>query len=123
MILQSENIYSDSAEYDQEEIATMLHKLNKNNLLQLLVVTRFDCVQSQYAKIQTLYNKPSQFMGAYAKATLHIKMSNYDNQAISQGFNYDDAIINEEMGKVIEYCKFLNNEKYKETWSRPGVNK
>ena len=49
----------ENAEYNQEEIALILHKLNKNNLLQALTARRFDCVQVQFAKTKTSYNEPS----------------------------------------------------------------
>ena len=51
----------DHAENGQDEIATMLHKLDKNNLLHLqaLLATRFDHMQAQYASTQTSYNEPS----------------------------------------------------------------
>ena len=58
----------DSEEYYQKEIDTMLHNLDKNNLLQALSATQFEHVQAQYANTQSAYNKPSQFTGGYAKA-------------------------------------------------------
>ena len=51
----------DNVEYNHKEIAMMLHKLDKSNLLQELVATRFVCVKAQYAKTQTSYHEPSKF--------------------------------------------------------------
>lgn len=48
----------ENEEYNEEEVATMMHKLDKNNLLQALAATRFYFVDLQYAKTQTWYNEP-----------------------------------------------------------------
>ena len=52
----------DSVEYDHEQIATMLHKLDKNNLIQALSAVQFDRIQAQYSKTQSTYNEPSIFL-------------------------------------------------------------
>ena len=52
---------SDSAEYNQEEISKMMHKLEKTNKRIAMIATRFDPIQAEYTKTQTLYNEPSYF--------------------------------------------------------------
>ena len=49
-------------EYNHEQIATMLHKLDNNNLIQALSATKFDQVQAQYSKMESTYNEPSIFL-------------------------------------------------------------
>ena len=83
----------DIAEYDHDKITTILHKLDKNNLLQALAATTFDYVQAKYAKTQTFFNEPLKFTGGYTKAISLIKRNNYNQQCVFQGYNYAEAVI------------------------------
>lgn len=39
-----------------------------------------------------------------------------------QGYKYANRVIDQESGKAMEYKDLLNHDRYKETWSRAGVN-
>lgn len=49
-------------------------------------------------------------------------MSNYDKYGCFQRYKYTDIVVDEETGKVMEYCDLLYDERYKKTWSRAGIN-
>ena len=112
---------NDSAEYSQEEISKMLHKLNKTNKRIAMTATRFDCIQVEYAKTQTSYNEPLYFTGGHAKGIAQIEINNYDQCGL-QGYKYADTVIDEETGKALEYQELLKDPWYKDTWSRDGSN-
>ena len=98
----------------------MLKMFDQNNYQQVMAATRFEHVQEEYTKSHTSYNVPSQFTGGYVKAISYIEMSNYDNHDTFQGYKYANTVIDEEIGRVMEYLNLLKDERYKETRSRAG---
>lgn len=58
---------ADAAEYDEDEIKTMLHKPDKNNIRAALTATRYERAEAEYAKIKSRYNPPLQFTAGFAK--------------------------------------------------------
>ena len=68
-----------------------------------------------------LINEPSYFTGEYTKAIGQIEMDNYDQCGL-QGYKYADTVIDEEIGKAIEYQELLKDLQYKDTRSRAGSN-
>ena len=110
----------DVADYDEDEIKSMLHKPNNNNIREAMASTRFERVQAAYAKTKSEYSKPSMYSAGYARGIEIIEMGLTETPY--QGYKYASVVIDEETGKAMEYRDLLKDERHSDTWAKAGAN-
>lgn len=102
-------------EYYEDEIATMMSKLDENNMLQALAAIWHEKVEAIYAETKSSYFSLSMFAAGYAKVMAQIKM-NSCNRLAYQGYKYAKVVVDEETGKTM-ISRGVIRRRNKRIWS------
>ena len=115
---------SDSEDYEEKEIKTMLCPTEQNtNILRILAATKHEQIIEKYATMEIVYTPPSQFSGGFSTAMECIEMMaleaiNKRFKTISpQDYKWANTVIGEETGDVMNLKKLMRHPKYTETWT------
>ena len=95
--------------------------------MRVLAATKHKRIIETYAKMETIYTPPSQFLRGFSKAMECVEMMVLE--AVNMGFgtiggqdyHYANAVIDEETGNVMNLKKLLKHPKYMETWTKAAA--
>ena len=91
-----------TAEHNEEQIKTMMHKPKHTNIIRALSATRHERVEVEYINTPTSFKVTSKFSNGYSKAIEMIEANQQVNQGLLfQGYKYANAVISKETGKAL----------------------